>query len=255
MKKFTAIFLTAFLLFAQDDLPLPPATDDVLPPAQTAATETQAQIEPVENTQTAQTVPDTTDTNVAIDTAQTPLAKTVVTVKKIFFVGLQTGDIPEIREKLDDIIRTKWGTESDVDFVSKDLTIKIRRKLFLDRKVFVDSLLFAELQKYNLENTILLFISVDNYSIKAVRNRLIFGEIEGKMDVTFTYYDVLNKKELFVTQTNAASKIKKGMIWWKTPQERVNINANDRRNINEELLNYTVEKGFDMMKIAISLKK
>jgi len=242
MKKITAIFLTVFLLFAQDNAPV---ADDILPQALDTL-ETQAQTESIEDTASAQTV-DTADSTVS--------AQTGAAVSKIFFIGVQTGDIPELRETFDDMIRTKWGTESGVEFVSKDVSMRIRRKLFSDKRIYVDSLLFAELRKHNLENTVLLLVSVNEYSISAVRNLLVFGEVEGKMDVGFVFYDVSNKKELFVTHTSGVSKIKKGLIGFKSPRERVNINAGDRRKINSELLDYAVKNGFDMMKIAVSLKK
>jgi hypothetical protein len=175
-------------------------------------------------------------------------------LQNVFFVGLQIGNLPELRDRFEDMIRSRWGMESNIRFVPRDQTLRIIRRAFQDRAVEVDPTLFNELRKHNLQNSIALLVSVEEYSIQPVRRRLIGGNAEGRLDARFLFYDVAQERAILVTQTSSVSRIKKGLIWWRSPSDRVHITAADRMKINTELLEDAVAKGFDMMKIAVSLK-
>jgi hypothetical protein len=235
MKKIlslSTIFSAAFLLFAQDEgVNLPAPNNDV--------SEQVLQIDndfPQENVEEQETQPQN------------------AVVHDIFFVGLQTGDIPELRDRFEDMIRLRWGTESNVRFVSKEQTQRIRRRAFSDKAVEASPAFFNELRKHGLENSIVLFIFIEEHSIKPVRRLLFAGRVEGRLGARLLFYDAAQEKAMLVTRTSSVSQIKKGFIGFKSPTERVHITASDKMKINAELLEDAVTNGFGMMKIAVSLK-
>jgi len=237
MKKIlsvSSVFLAFFLLFAQD--------------------EEENQPQPL-NVDVAQQGVENANGALPQDEAQEQAAQPRrAIVHDVFFVGLQTGNAPEIRDRFEDMVRSRWGTESSIRFIPREQTLRILRRTFLDGAVEVDPTLFNELRKHGLENSIALLITVEEYSVKPVRRLGIIGEAEGRLGVRFLFYDVAHERALLVTRTLSVSRIRKTVLGWRPPSARVHITASDRVQINAELLEDAVAKGFDMMKIAVSLK-
>lgn len=249
MKKFLILF-SAALLFAQelDVLPDTVASQEDDTVAQTGNTDSL----PLETADTEIHV-EGIDTVNFTDTAyaETGGAK----IHKIIFMGIQTNEIPELRNTFEDMIRAQFILEPNIDLIPKDISARISRKLFHGKKIVIDSVFFEELEKYELQNTIVLLIDVEEYYIKAVR-RFGFGAgIEGKLKANYLFYDAAEKKELFLAKASSSSVIKKGFIFWHSLESKVTVSAQDIKKINADLLNDIVEQGFDMLEIAVSLKK
>jgi len=245
MKKKLIMFVAAFFLFAQEN--------DTLPAGVAQTADTGAQI--IDMALQPQIAEDEVSAEQAADTtgfAQTNGEKKVYT---IFFAGVQVGQAPEIREKFADMIRTQLDRESNIDFVPKEISARICRKLFLDRKITINSTFFDELEKYELQNTIVLLVDIEEYSIKAVRRFVVGAGIEGKLKANFLFYDAAARRELFLAKASSVSVVKKGLVWWHSLETRVNISSSDIKEINSDLLKGVVEQGFDMLEIAISFKK
>lgn len=232
MKRFFAILLTMVFVFAQDDETQADTTEQIEQTIEIADADTVQAIEEV--------VDDVVDS---------------VVKHRIFFTGIQTGDIPELRVTLENMIRTRWGRERNIDFISENTVAQINRKLFFDGKIVVDSALFAELEKHNLQNSIVLLISADEYSVKPVRRFMVGAGIEGKLRADFLFYDVASQRVLFAAKLSSTSLVKKPPVFWRSLQERVHISAEDLNRINTNLLNNIVEQGFETMKIAVSSRR
>jgi len=246
MKKILIIFAAAFFLFAQES-ETPPAGA-----AQTADAEGQIIDTALQQPQTAE---DEISTEKAADTAGFAQANVEKKVYQIFFAGIQVGQAPEIRDKFADMIRTQLDRESNIDFVPKEISARICRKLFLDKKITINSIFFDELEKYDLQNTIVLLVDIEEYYIKAVRRFFIGAGVEGKLKANFLFYDAVARRELFLAKASSVSVVKKGLIGWHSLETRVNISSSDIKKINSDLLKDVVEQGFDMLEIAISFKK
>jgi len=246
MKKFLILFASSFLLFAQEP--------DVLPALETPPIEDSVELVEVENVDTA-AVADTVDIAVADSVITETAVKNVARTHNVLFMGVQSGEIPEIRETFENMIRTKFGRESNVAFIGKDVSTRISKTLFLGRKTVIDSVFFAELEKRKLQNSIVLLIEIDEYYIKAVRKYGVLGAIEGKLRVNYLFYDAAVKKELFFANVASTAVEKKGLIFWHSPQTKIPVGAFDVKRINEKLLGDIVEQGFGMLEFAISLRK
>lgn len=237
MKRILTIFLAAFFVFAQDE-------------TQTDGSEVlQAQID------TAQQIAETTEeadttAEIAGETADTAVAR-----HRIFFMGVQTGDIPELRATLEDMVRTRWGSTENIDFVNPNISARVIRKLFYDGRIVIDPSFFDELEKNGLQNTIVLLINIDEYSVKPVRRLIIGAGVEGKLKADFLFYDAATGRQLFAAKLSSVSLVKKTPIFWRSVSERVVISADDLKKINSDLLNDIVRQGFETMKIAVSSKK
>jgi len=248
MKKFLIIFTAAFFLFAQENETAPADATQTVDESALQATDTVSQAPQItEDEISAQdTVADTT----AI--AQASVEKKVY---RIFFAGIQVEQAPEIRDRFADMIRTQLDRESNIDFVPKEVSARICRKLFLDKKITVNSAFFEELEKYELQNTIVLLVDIEEYSIKAVRRLLIGAGVEGKLKANFLFYDAAARGELFLAKASSVSLVKKGLVWWHSLETRISVSSSDIKKINADLLKDVVEQGFDMLEIAISFKK
>jgi len=189
------------------------------------------------------------------DTAKLAESNDEKKIYLIFFAGIQVGQAPEIRDRFADMIRTQLDRESNIDFVPKEVSARISRKLFLDKKITINSAFFDELEKYDLQNTIVLLVDIEEYSIKAARRYLIGAGVEGKLKASFLFYDAAARRELFLAKASSVSVVKKGLIWWHSLETSINISSDDIKKINADLLNDVVGQGFDMLEIAISFKK
>jgi hypothetical protein len=252
MKKILIIFATAFLLIAQDTDTLP--SDSTLQITDTTLLATQdtvdISVETIDTTD-AEAV-DTADVNDLVLNAN---AKDSIKVNKILFMGIQVGEIPELRNTLEDMIRTQLGREVNVEFIPKEVSLRICRKLFMERKILINSAFFDELEKYELQNTVVLLIDVSEYSIKKVR-RFVFGAgVEGKLKADYLFYDAKDKKELFFAKASSTFTVKKEPIFWNTLDSKIIISTAEIQKINDYLLKDIVGQGFDMLEIAISLRK
>jgi hypothetical protein len=249
MKKFLIIFIAAFFLFAQDN--------ETLPDTQTVNADVQADTQTID---TVQQQPQIAENEIAVeepsaDTAEIAETNTEKKIYLIFFAGIQVGQAPEISERFEDMIRTQLDRESNIDFVPKDVSVRICRKLFLDKKITINTAFFDELEKYNLKNTIVLLVDIEEYSIKVVRRFLIAAGVEGKLKANFLFYDTNMRKELFLAKASSISVVKKGLVGVHSPETRINISSADIIKINDHLLKDVVEQGFNMLEIAISFKK
>lgn len=251
MKHLFTLFAAAFLIFAQDT---------TVTAIDTTADSTTTSADTNQIIDGSDLIDTTSDTNlVASDTTVVPAdsadsADSVVNYR-IFFAGVQTGDIPELRQKLEDMIRTRWRTASNISFVNPTVSARIVGKMFADGDIVADSLFFAELTKQKLGNTVVLLIRVDEYSVNPVRRMLFGAGVEGKLKADFLFFDVASQQELFAAKLSSISIVKKAPIGWHSPKERVHVSTDDLKTINSELLDDIVEQGFEAMKIAVSSKK
>ena len=245
MKKFIIILIAlGFVLFAQEPeeegvLPLEPEEAEEI-----ASQDFEEQEQEVQEEQEEQDIAES-----PADTAED------FVVNRIFFLGIQTGQIPELRETFEDMVRSQFGREINIGFVPKEVSARISRKLFSDKKAIIDSALFEELRKHELENVIVLLIDVDEYGIKPIRRFVVGAGVEGKLKAAYLFYDANTGKELFLAKASSTSLVKKGQIWWHSLESRVNISTDDIKKINADLLRTIVEQGFDMLEFAISLRK
>jgi hypothetical protein len=258
MKKSLIIFLAICFVFAQVEENVQAEIDSIAPSEVTDTIQQIAEIDTTQGTEKADSIDiksdsllTVADTNEVSDTTDT--ADTVKTI--IFFAGVQTGDIPELRETLENAIRKQWSLESNTNFVNPSATARILRKLFNNGKIVIDSTFYTELAKQALENSVILLIDVDNYSVKPVRRLLVGAGVEGKLKADFLFFDAASRKPLFAAKLSSTALVKKTPIWWRSLQERVTISAEDLRNINSDLLDDIIKQGFEAMKIAVSSKK
>ena len=227
MKRIFAIFLAAFFAFAQD------VNEFLLTEADTV--EQIAEI--TEETESVSTV--------AVENRSF----------RIFFTGIQTGDIPELRTTLENMIRTRFSSSDNIDFVNETVSARIIHNFFSGRRIVVDSLFFDELEKRGLGNTVVMLINVDEYSINPVRRIFVGAGVEGKLRANILFYDVEARRVLFAAKLSSSYLVKKPPIFWRSLSERVAISADDRRKINSELLDDIVRQSFESMILAVSSKK
>ncbi|MDR0304674.1 MAG: hypothetical protein LBH98_07925 [Chitinispirillales bacterium] len=256
MKKISILFTTAFCLFAQENDAL--RIDSVSAHADSVL---QSPQEITENEISDEIFLEEIDSAAfenpfVIEDAFT-VEKNDAKIHKIVFVGIQSGEIPELRDTFEEMVRTHLGREINAEFIPKEFSMRVCRKLFLNNKIVIDSVFFEELKKHELQNTIVLLIDVEEYRVAAVR-RAIFGAgagIEGKLKANYLFYDANTQKELFFARASSVSTIKKGLVFWHSLESRVNISSDDIKKINADLLKNVVAQGFDMLEIAVSLRK
>ena len=175
----------------------------------------------------------------------------------VLFIGFFDQSHPALSSDFENKLREQLAVSQNIKLIDYIETQRYRNMVEFDRYPSLSQKLFANLDRYITDSSLILSGKIDKLSFTTVKKGLFRTAVEGELLISFTIFNLHQKRFAYSITIHGRSSRKKGRVFFGNIENVTTLSAAERHRMIDEMTTDAIRKSastLDALVRSIQLK-